>query len=211
MDKEFESSSSDYSILKCDQSSIEDLKSISLKLRSKQIGLILDDGSHIPEHQIMTFNILFDEILPEGGVYIIEDIETSYWRNHNCYGYKTNYGISSYKSLIVCFSKLINWVNREFLSSSDKAKLKNQLKNSGFDINTINMIESIYFGHNCICIKKMKKEDLLYSERDYKYKKLVSKRYSPFILTYNIAPNSLKKYLRKLAKFILRESQDINS
>ena len=44
-----------------------------------KFDVILDDGSHVPEHQILTINKLWDLVKP-GGVYIIEDIETSYWK-----------------------------------------------------------------------------------------------------------------------------------
>jgi hypothetical protein len=40
--------------------------------------VILDDGSHIAEHQRASLDILFPT-LREGGIYIIEDTHTSYW------------------------------------------------------------------------------------------------------------------------------------
>jgi hypothetical protein len=48
----------------------------------RQIGkvdIIIDDGSHIPAHQIASFEALFYEVLAEDGVYICEDCHTSYW------------------------------------------------------------------------------------------------------------------------------------
>lgn len=41
--------------------------------------IILDDGSHVGEHQIASFETLFP-LLKEGGLYVIEDVCTSYWR-----------------------------------------------------------------------------------------------------------------------------------
>jgi hypothetical protein len=41
--------------------------------------IIIDDGSHIPRHQIKTFEVLFHTLLADGGVYICEDCHTSYW------------------------------------------------------------------------------------------------------------------------------------
>lgn len=41
--------------------------------------VIIDDGSHIPWHQIATFEHLFRHGLKEGGTYIVEDCHTSYW------------------------------------------------------------------------------------------------------------------------------------
>jgi len=40
--------------------------------------IIIDDGSHVPRHQLITFTSLFPCVRP-GGVYVIEDIESSYY------------------------------------------------------------------------------------------------------------------------------------
>lgn len=40
--------------------------------------LIIDDGSHQNNHVIETFKILFPK-LKDGGIYVIEDTQTSYW------------------------------------------------------------------------------------------------------------------------------------
>jgi cephalosporin hydroxylase len=42
--------------------------------------LIVDDGSHIYNHQILTFNVLFP-FLKKGHIYVVEDVCTSYWPN----------------------------------------------------------------------------------------------------------------------------------
>jgi len=45
---------------------------------NNQFDIVIDDGSHIMEHQITTMNKVFPH-LKEGGVYICEDTHTSYW------------------------------------------------------------------------------------------------------------------------------------
>ena len=40
--------------------------------------IILDDGSHVAGHQIVSFNTLFPH-LKNGGLYIVEDVHTAYW------------------------------------------------------------------------------------------------------------------------------------
>jgi demethylmacrocin O-methyltransferase len=40
--------------------------------------IIIDDGSHINEHVIQTFQTLFPLLAPNG-IYVIEDLQTSYW------------------------------------------------------------------------------------------------------------------------------------
>jgi Methyltransferase domain len=63
-------------IYQLDQSSREDLE--ALREREKSFDIIIDDGSHRNAHQIFTFEILFPA-LKQGGVYVVEDIQTSYW------------------------------------------------------------------------------------------------------------------------------------
>lgn len=58
-------------ILIGDQGDREFLQSIAKQV--KQINICVDDGSHIPEHQIASFEELFPHIHP-GGVYICEDV-----------------------------------------------------------------------------------------------------------------------------------------
>ncbi|MCX6785482.1 MAG: class I SAM-dependent methyltransferase [Candidatus Komeilibacteria bacterium] len=42
-----------------------------------ELDIIIDDGSHMNAHVIETFNILFPK-LKDGGIYVIEDTQTSY-------------------------------------------------------------------------------------------------------------------------------------
>jgi len=42
------------------------------------IDIIIDDGSHYSDHVINSFRILFP-LLNSGGIYVIEDLQTSYW------------------------------------------------------------------------------------------------------------------------------------
>lgn len=42
------------------------------------IDIVIDDGSHIASHQLASFRALFPK-LANGGVYICEDLHTSYW------------------------------------------------------------------------------------------------------------------------------------
>jgi hypothetical protein len=43
------------------------------------VDVVLDDGSHIAEHQRASFDNLFP-LLSEGGLYVVEDVQTAYWR-----------------------------------------------------------------------------------------------------------------------------------
>jgi hypothetical protein len=46
--------------------------------RIGRVDIIIDDGSHINEHVIASFEALFP-LLADDGIYAIEDIQTSYW------------------------------------------------------------------------------------------------------------------------------------
>jgi hypothetical protein len=63
-------------IRQCDQTDAESLKKLSEEYGG--FDIIIDDGSHINEHVLATFHILFP-ILREGGLYVVEDVQTSYW------------------------------------------------------------------------------------------------------------------------------------
>ena len=65
--------------------------------------MILDDGSHINEHVIFSFEHLFQSV-KSGGVYVVEDVSTSYW---NCYGG----GLNNPNSMMEYFKKLADDVN----------------------------------------------------------------------------------------------------
>ena len=130
-----------YTIIKTDQSIQLDLNNASAKIEHP-IWFINDDGSHIPEHQLLTFNTLFPK-LEVGGVYIIEDIETSYWTKHGLYGYVTRYGLGHPKSIIEIFKKSIDGVNHRYLLNPDFGVVKYQKQ-----------FHSITFAQNCIIIVK---------------------------------------------------------
>ena len=49
-----------------------------LKSEIGRVDIIIDDGGHVMNQQIVTFEELFP-ILSDGGVYLCEDMHTSYW------------------------------------------------------------------------------------------------------------------------------------
>lgn len=42
------------------------------------LDIVIDDGSHRNEHVMPSFRVLFPH-LREGGIYVVEDLQTSYW------------------------------------------------------------------------------------------------------------------------------------
>ncbi len=43
-----------------------------------KVDIVLDDGSHIMQHMIASFELMYDRIQPNG-VYAVEDMHTCYW------------------------------------------------------------------------------------------------------------------------------------
>jgi hypothetical protein len=149
--------------IKGDQNNKKDLDKI-IKI-VKECEIIIDDGSHHPHHQLFSFNYLFDKLLKKGGIYVIEDIETSYWRNSSLYNYEINEGVNSENNIVNIFKKIINIVNRKFMLNDDVIELE---KNSQIDIKNLKYISFIMFAQNCIIINKMTDEE---------YKKYYTKEY----------------------------------
>lgn len=106
-----------------------------------QIGapdIIIDDGSHINEHVIKTFSILFPK-LKNGGIYVIEDTETSYWPDYG--GDSEN--LNNPSTMMNFFKSLTDSLNhQEFVRTNYTPTY--------FDKN----IYSIQFYHNIIFIFK---------------------------------------------------------
>jgi len=158
-------------VLRCDQSNKNDLIVATRKLLGARFQLIIDDGSHVPKHQIDTFAVLF-ELLDPGGYYVIEDIETSYWRQGNLYGYaiapnqaESNYDLSTQE----LFKLSIEYVNREFKTSSERTRLEALLARNGMPKEIAEGINSITFSHNLIAINKTFPEDIAKRARDYRF------------------------------------------
>ena len=157
-----------HKIFRADQSNAVELESIIKNEISHPVFFIVDDGSHIPEHQIASFNYLFSNTLMPGGVYIIEDIETSYWITNGIYGYPTNYGFRHSKSIIEIFKDLVDEINNEFLNQQAK-NLQDDRLGSDLSVRARSSISSITFGQNCIIIVKKTQEEEIYANRDYRF------------------------------------------
>lgn len=44
--------------------------------------IIIDDGSHMNSHMVASFNHMFPDGLKQGGLYVVEDTHTGYWRSY---------------------------------------------------------------------------------------------------------------------------------
>ena len=118
--------------------------------------IIIDDGSHIQSHMIVTFFKLFP-LLSQNGIYIIEDTHTNYSPEHQ----ESFLGIGLYDY----FKGLSERLNIDFMNShfrKDRYKLPRNERSSIHQIpDIVRDIFSIEFFDSVIAIKKRTKTEPL--------------------------------------------------
>jgi len=107
-----------------------------------EVDIVVDDGGHSMAQQINTFEVIFP-CLKNDGVYICEDLHTSYWKSHGG-GYKKRNSFVEYSKN---FIDMLNAWN---------AKRRSRLKVSEFT-KTVN---SIHYYDSVIVLEKGKHEKL---------------------------------------------------
>jgi demethylmacrocin O-methyltransferase len=108
---------------------------------SSEIGnldIIIDDGSHYNDHVIDTFKLLFPK-LKDGGIYIVEDTQTSYWENYR----GDSKDLENPKTMMNYFKRLTDCLNYSEFLQKDYVP-------TYFDRKIISM----HFYHNLIFIYK---------------------------------------------------------
>lgn len=166
IDKNIEKEGDGFVVLKADQNNPSSLVA-ALNDVPKPVRLIVDDGSHHPQHQLTTFSTLFTDYLEAGGCYVIEDIETSYWLAGELYGNQMRFGLFSPWSAVEAFKIAGDYTNRCFLSEADRNLLEYSMSLVGLTPEAASLINSISFGQNCISVIKCVEADAPYLERKY--------------------------------------------
>ena len=110
--------------------------------------IIVDDGSHLNEHVIETFEVLFP-LLKDGGIYVVEDTQTSYWPD---YGGSSD-DLKNANTLMNFFKTLVDGLNHaEFIKP-------------GFDPHYYDKnIVSMHFYHNLIFVCKGRNDEPSYNK-----------------------------------------------
>tara|TARA_B100000575_G_scaffold249030_1_gene215215 strand:- start:314 stop:1042 length:729 start_codon:yes stop_codon:yes gene_type:complete len=106
--------------------------------------IVVDDASHMNEHQIITFKHLFPKLNP-GGIYVVEDTATSYWERFGG-GYDSNSFINYSKQLI----DMIHYVSwqKGFQSPIDYKRVVDEDDVAKYESYKIDPV--IYRNINCI-------------------------------------------------------------
>jgi hypothetical protein len=119
--------------------------------------LIVDDGGHHYEQQRTSYEVLFDKALNPGGLYVMEDIETSYWqKGTHLYGKPvTRGGVAEPTTIVNQLKNVVDVVNKKFHD------------NTYVEFGPVDQLVSlISFGSNVIFLEKKTKEHCI-NERPY--------------------------------------------
>ena len=115
--------------------------------------MILDDGSHMNDHVVFSFEHLFQSVKP-GGIYVVEDISTSYWTEYGG-------GQQNENRMVEYFKRVADQVNFfgeyqeefQYIHARREDYLDKQFEKKGYNfIGT--QIESINFLNGIIIITK---------------------------------------------------------
>jgi hypothetical protein len=102
------------------QTDVDFLK--ELKSKIPPIDILIDDGGHTMKQQITTFKVLFDHVKPDG-LYVCEDLHTSYW-------YEYGGGLYSRNTFIALSKKFIDDLHAWYLPGSAKKRYFNAITTS---------------------------------------------------------------------------------
>lgn len=80
-----------------------------VKTQIPKIDILIDDGGHTMQQQIVTFEELYSHI-KDDGLYLCEDLHTSYWGNYGG-GYKSNGSFIEYSKNFI--DKINAWHSKE--------------------------------------------------------------------------------------------------
>ncbi len=162
----------------------DEVKSNVIEL-SKSFDIIIDDGSHHSSDIIKSFARYFP-LLEDGGIYIVEDIHSSYWKEYEG-------GLFYPFSSVTFFKYLIDIINYEHWGIAKKTTdLLNELcKKYSCTIDPIDLesIHSItFFNSLCVIIKCKPEHNSLGKRYLVGLIEEISKLQQKFNNTYNLPP-----------------------
>ena len=135
-----------------DQGNIQDLERL-VKLSGGMFDIIIDDGGHTPTQQLTSFDYLFSHALAPGGVYSVEDVETSYWTNGDLYSFHIEAGLHKPGTAIEVFKQLADSVNRVYIPPIAQPG-NGERRFSVFRSGTDALVETVQFAANIVLMTK---------------------------------------------------------
>jgi len=122
-----------------------------LAQRERAFDVVIDDGSHQSRHVVQTFNALFP-CIREGGVYIVEDVQTSYW-DFDGWGGRPLTSPQFDETAMGYFTRLSRYLNYMEIPASERRKIEG-VEESRLMLELAQSIGSIRFLHNLVVIEK---------------------------------------------------------
>ncbi len=111
---------------------------MNLSAKEGPFDIIIDDGSHVQSHIVSSFEALFP-LMPSGGIYVVEDTQTSYWPKFE----GSTSEMEKVPSAMNYFIQRVHAINRgEWLGDESRPDIPDQ------------GIASVAFYHNLIFIVK---------------------------------------------------------
>ena len=154
-----------------------------VKNKIPKVDILIDDGGHYMDQQITTFKILFSHIR-ENGIYLCEDLHTSYWLYFGG-GYKRN-------GTFVEYSK--NFIDQlNAFHSEQKQLTPNDFTRS---------VDSVHYYDSVLVVHKKKKyspKNVISGEISFNNEKIVNYRPNVKPLkekTFNVVINKILRYFR---------------
>ncbi|KEO72991.1 class I SAM-dependent methyltransferase [Anditalea andensis] len=111
----------------------------NVKAQIPHVDILIDDGGHTMEQQIVTYEEMFDHV-KDNGVYLAEDLHTSYWL-------KFGGGYQRKGTFIEYSKKFIDYLNAHH--SEQKTLKVNHFTNS---------VDSIHYYDSILVLEKKKRE-----------------------------------------------------
>ncbi len=159
---------------------------VNEKVQNLNFDIIIDDASHKSDDVIKSFDLLFSKVKP-GGIYVVEDLHTSYWKTYGG-GYKhKNSSIEYFKSIV----DLINayHVRRDDDIQNEGMDFYNKLSDSEKEI--VRWVNYIVFYDSVVVIKKLE------TPRVAPYKRVVVGTKQPVIPTIDYAKKNNYYHTKK--------------
>ncbi|MFZ0219867.1 MAG: class I SAM-dependent methyltransferase [Candidatus Aquirickettsiella sp.] len=147
---------------------ITDGQAIAKNFKKIKFDVIIDDGSHINSEIVKTFKLLFYKLKP-GGVFLIEDLHTSYWKSHGGSYLGTDSAIEFFKK----FADLLN-----FYHIDDNLFLNNLSESEKY---IFKWLQSISFYDSMVVVQK------LISPRKKHYRRVIVGNIEPVVPVIKIA------------------------
>ncbi|MEB3049487.1 class I SAM-dependent methyltransferase [Mycolicibacter sp. MYC123] len=124
------------SVLQGDQGDEQFLDSMACQIGP--FDIVIDDGSHFNHHVITSFHALFPHVRP-GGLYVIEDLQTSYWP-----GWGGNADPSAQGTSMAMIKSLLDGLNHQ-----------EQMRESDHEPSTTELtVTGVHVHHNLAVIEK---------------------------------------------------------